>query len=218
MHRDYACDIFSSLYREYVSDDTRLCFLDFENPFEILILTILSAQTTDATVNSIRDRLFRRYPDAGALARASVPEVEEIIRPTGFYHTKARNIIGASRAVVEQFNGRVPDTMEELLTLPGVGRKTANIVLNHAYGIHQGIAVDTHVKRLAWRLGLSDHTDPARIEDDLLALFPPSAWKYLNFVLISHGRKVCTARHPKCSECIVADRCRCAFRTEKMKM
>ncbi len=215
MQREFACEIFSRLYREYVSDDTRLCFLEFENPFEILILTILSAQTTDATVNGIRDHLFRQYPDARALAGASVGEVEEIIRPTGFYHTKARNIIAASRAIIERFDGRVPDTMNDLLTLPGVGRKTANIVLHHAYGVHDGIAVDTHVKRLSWRLGFTDHIDPVHIEQDLLALFPSSVWKYLNFVLISHGRRVCTARRPKCGECIVADRCRCAFRIEK---
>ncbi len=215
MLRESACEIFSCLYREYVSDDTRLCFLDFENPFEILILTILSAQTTDATVNGIRDHLFDRYPDAQALAGASIEEVEAIIRPTGFYHAKARNIIAASLAIIDRFGGRVPDTMEGLLTLPGVGRKTANIVLHHAYGVHDGIAVDTHVKRLSWRLGFTDHMDPAPIEQDLLVLFPPSVWKYLNFVLISHGRKVCTARRPKCGECIVAERCRCAFRTDK---
>jgi len=212
MQREYACEIFSLLFREYVSDETRLCFLDFENPFEILILTILSAQTTDAAVNRIRDRLFSRYPDAETLSQASVEEVEDIIHPTGFYHTKARNIIATSRCIVERFGGRVPRTMDALISLPGVGRKTANIVLHHAYGMHEGIAVDTHVKRLSWRLGFTDETDPLRIEQDLLSLFPRSAWKYLNFVLISHGRRVCTARKPKCSECVVSDVCRCAFR------
>jgi len=176
MQREYACEIFSHLYREYVPEGTRLCFLDFENPFEILILTILSAQTTDATVNRIRDRLFNRYPDAETLSRARVEEVEEIVHPTGFYHTKARNIIAASQSIVERFSGTVPDTMDALISLPGVGRKTANIVLHHAYGIHAGIAVDTHVKRLSYRLGFTDETDPARIEQDLLFLFPPSAW------------------------------------------
>jgi len=207
MQREHACDIFSLLYREYVTDDSRLCFLDFENPFEILVLTILSAQTTDATVNRIRDRLFLRYPDARALAAAEAGEVEEIIRPTGFYHTKARNIIAASRCIVERFGGRVPATMADLISLPGVGRKTANIVLHHAYGIHEGIAVDTHVKRLSRRLGFTGETDPDRIEQALLSLFPPLAWKYLNYLLISHGRRICTARHPKCGECIVSDLC-----------
>ncbi|WP_083475273.1 endonuclease III [Methanogenium cariaci] len=171
-------------------------FLVFENPFQILILTILSAQTTDKIVNRISGPLFQHYPpDAGALSGASPEDVEAIIRPTGFYHTKAKNIILTAQALVAHYDGEVPQTMSDLVTLPGVGRKTANIVLNHAFGQNVGIAVDTHVRRLSQRIGFSDATAPDTIEKDLMNLFDPSRWKYINYLLISHGRAVCSAKN-----------------------
>jgi len=201
MDRETACRIFSILRQEYDDPASPRTFLRFENPYEILVLTILSAQTTDRNVNAVRDALFLRYPGPADLAGARREDVEEIIRSLGFYHSKAAHIIGAARILVDRFQGRVPCTMEELLSLPGVGRKTANIVLNHAFCIDEGIAVDTHVRRLSQRLGFSSHQDPKRIERDLMALFPRNAWGMLNYFLIRHGRAVCTARSPRCQEC-----------------
>jgi endonuclease-3 len=177
-------------------------------PYEVLITTILSAQTTDKSVDAVRDALFSRFPDPESLAIADVAEVEEIIHPTGFFHMKAKHIIAASRSLVEQFSGTVPDTMEDLLTIPGVGRKTANIVLYHAFGTNMGVAVDTHVFRLAGRLGFSESGNAGGIEKDLMHLFPKEEWGVLTDVLISHGRAVCTARKPACSICPVSHLCR----------
>ena len=182
-------------------------FLKFRNSFEILIMTVLSAQTTDKTINGLRDELFARYPDAEALSKAKQEDVEKIIRPAGYYHAKAKNIIAASKLLVSKFNGDVPDTIEELTTLPGVGRKTANIVTNHAYHKTYGIAVDTHVKRLSIRLGFTNKTEPEKIEQDLLALFDKKWWEHVNYLLISHGRAVCDARKPACDRCILKERC-----------
>ena len=182
-------------------------FLKFRNPFEILIMTVLSAQTTDKTINGLRDELFARYPDAEALSKAKQEDVEQIIRPAGYYHAKAKNIIAASKRLVAEFNGEVPDTIEELITLPGVGRKTANIVTNHAYHKTYGIAVDTHVKRLSIRLGFTNKTEPEKIEQDLLALFDKKWWEHVNYLLISHGRAVCDARRPACDKCVLKERC-----------
>lgn len=182
-------------------------FLKFRNPFEILIMTVLSAQTTDKTINGLRDELFARYPDAEALSKAKQEDVEQIIRPAGYYHAKAKNIIAASKRLVAEFNGEVPDTIEELITLPGVGRKTANIVTNHAYHKTYGIAVDTHVKRLSIRLGFTNKTEPEKIEQDLLALFDKKWWEHVNYLLISHGRAVCDARKPACDRCVLKERC-----------
>jgi endonuclease-3 len=179
-----------------------------EDPFRVLISTILSAQTTDRQVDEIAPVLFSRFPTPGALSRAHAEEVEAIIHPTGFFHAKARHIISASRDLVQNFGGEVPRTMGELLTLSGVGRKTANIVLAHAYRVHEGIAVDTHVKRIARRIGLSDETDPDRIEQDLTALYPRELWGSINFLFITHGRTLCTARNPRCPECPVRRDCR----------
>jgi len=170
-------------------------------------MTILSAQTTDKTVNGLRDELFTTYPDADALSKASVEDVEAIIKPTGFYHAKARNIIAASKMLVSKYNGVVPDTIEELTLLPGVGRKTANIVTNHAYHKIYGIAVDTHVKRLSQRIGLSKEEEPEKIEQDLLKLFDKKYWEHINFLFISHGRTICTAKKPQCSDCIIKTKC-----------
>jgi endonuclease-3 len=183
-------------------------------PFQVLILTILSAQTTDRAVLLVKKPLFSRYRTPAALANANIPDVEEIIHSLGFYHAKARYIIAASHKLVSEFGGEVPLTMNELVTLPGVGRKTANIVLYHALGRNEGIAVDTHVKRLAQRIGFSDNRVQDRIEQDLLLLFPQDVWGDLTDVLIAHGRACCTARKPQCGICPVSRYCR-YFRTQK---
>ncbi|EHQ34720.1 endonuclease III [Methanoplanus limicola] len=208
MMKDTACRIFSVLLNQYIREDTNLNFLEFDNPFQILIMTILSAQTTDRTVNSVKGRLFEAYPDPHSMADAEISKIEEIIRPTGFYRAKSKNIRGASEMLVREYDGVVPDSMEELIKLPGVGRKTANIVLNHAYGIDAGIAVDTHVKRVSYRLGMTDNTDPDKIERDLTALYPQEVWGKMNFLLISHGRAVCDAKKPACERCCIKDYCR----------
>ncbi|MDU9376717.1 Ultraviolet N-glycosylase/AP lyase [Methanocorpusculaceae archaeon Sp1] len=208
MNTPEAVAILSELNRLYPHTREEMNFLRFENPYQILIMTILSAQTTDVTINGLRDELFSCYPDPKALAAASQDEVERIIHPAGFYHTKAKNIIGTAKCLCENFDGNVPETIQELVTLPGVGRKTANIVTNHAFGNPVGIAVDTHVGRLAQRIGFSDNTDPNKIEIDLIHLFPKEWWGELNYLLISHGRAVCTARKPACDRCCIRDLCR----------
>jgi endonuclease-3 len=178
------------------------------DPFRVLIATILSAQTTDRQVDGIAPALFSRFPTPAALARAPVEEVEELIHSTGFFHAKTRHIMAASRVLEESFGGKVPGTMAGLLALPGVGRKTANIVLAHAFHVHEGIAVDTHVNRIARRIGLSDELDPNRIERDLTAIYPRDLWGSINFLFITHGRTLCTARKPRCPECPVRRDCR----------
>jgi endonuclease-3 len=177
-------------------------------PFQVLILTILSAQTTDRAVLLVKKPLFSKYRTPAALANADIPDVEEIIHSLGFYHAKARHIIATAQKLVSEFGGKVPLTMNELLTLPGVGRKTANIVLYHALGKNEGVAVDTHVKRLAQRIGFSTHKDQDRIEQDLMRLFPQETWGDLTDVLIAHGRACCTAKKPRCDVCPIARRCR----------
>ena len=183
------------------------CALDHRNAFELLVATILSAQTTDVRVNLVTPRLFSRYPNAAALARARQADVEAIIKSTGFFRNKARSIIGMAQAVVADHGGKVPATMAELLTLPGVGRKTANVVLGNAFGLNEGVVVDTHVARLSKLLGLTRQTDPAKIEQALTKLFPRDDWALLSHLLIFHGRRVCIARRPKCGECVLADLC-----------
>jgi len=180
--------------------------LDHVNPFQMLIATILSAQTTDRSVNSVTPALFARYPDAAALAHADPRQVEKMIKPTGFFHVKAKTIIATSAALVERFGGEVPGRIEDLVTLPGVGRKTANVVLGVAFGV-PGFAVDTHVKRLTRRLGLTKSTDPVRIEADVTKLIPPSEWTGFSLRLILHGRRICVARVPRCPECVMNDFC-----------
>jgi endonuclease-3 len=180
--------------------------LEHKNPFQMLIATILSAQTTDRSVNAVTPKLFAKYPDAAALAHANPREVEAIIKPTGFYHVKAKTIIGASAALVERFHGEVPPRIEDLVTLPGVGRKTANVVLGVAFGL-PGFAVDTHVKRLTRRLGLTKSTDPVKIEADVTKLLPPEEWTGFSLRLILHGRRICVARAPRCPECVLNDFC-----------
>jgi endonuclease III len=190
------------------------CTLNYQTPVQLLVATILSAQCTDERVNLVTPALFQRFPDAEALANAELSEIETLIRSTGFYRNKAKNIQAACRLIVSQHGGQVPDRMEDLLALPGVARKTANVVLAHAYGIHEGVTVDTHVKRLSQKLGLTEHTDPTRIEQDLMALLPQPDWENWSIRLIYHGRAVCNARKPACDRCELADLCASAPLTE----
>lgn len=183
------------------------CALDHRNAYELLVATILSAQCTDTRVNMVTPDLFKRYPNAKALAQANPPELEQAIRSTGFYRNKAKTLLGSARLLVQKHAGQVPNTMEELLELPGVARKTANVVLGNAFGKNEGVVVDTHVSRLAQRLGLSPHIDPKKIEQDLMALFPRPQWTMLGHLLIFHGRRVCFARKPLCSQCALAKDC-----------
>ena len=190
--------IIRTLRRAYPRSRTAL---EFRTPLQMLVATILSAQCTDERVNKLTPALFAKYPNAADFAAADPRELEAAVRPTGFFRNKARSIIGASRKIMADFNGRVPATMEELLTLPGVARKTANIVLSSAFGKAEGIAVDVHVARLAGRLGLSREKDPVKIERDLLRVVPRRAWLDFNYLLVNHGRAVCQARRPRCGEC-----------------
>ncbi len=177
------------------------------NVFELLVATILAAQCTDARVNSITPRLFAAWPDVFFLARADVSEVEAVVRPTGFYKNKAKNLVATARRICEVFHGEVPCSLEELITLPGVARKTANVVLFGAFGVNAGLAVDTHVKRIAYRLGLTDQTNPDLVEKDLTALFPREEWGNINHRMVWFGRDVCRARSPSCGECEMASFC-----------
>ncbi len=181
-------------------------FLHHEDPLQLLVAVVLSAQCTDERVNKVTPVLFKKYPNANAFAAARQTDVEKLIYSTGFYKAKAKSLIGASRAIMEKFGGRIPKTIEELTHLPGVGRKTANVVLSHIWNI-PAIVVDTHVKRVSGMLGFTKHTDPTKIEYDLMALLPKKDWNELNFKLIQHGRKICIARRPKCGECPVCRLC-----------
>jgi endonuclease-3 len=183
------------------------CSLHWRTPWELLVATMLSAQCTDERVNQVTPALFARFPDAAAAAAVDSVEVEPYVRSTGFFRNKAKNIVGASRLLIERHGGAVPASMEELLQLPGVARKTANVVLAHAFGINAGVTVDTHVRRLSQRLGLTKQSDPRRIEPDLMKLVPRAEWENLAIRLIFHGRAVCTARKPDCPHCPIADLC-----------
>lgn len=183
------------------------CTLTYETPVQLLVATILSAQCTDERVNQVTPALFGRFPDAAALASADLAELENLVRSTGFYRNKAKNIQAACSLMVKEFGSQVPQRMEQLLQLPGVARKTANVVLAHAYGINSGVTVDTHVKRLSYRLGLTEHTDPIRIERDLMRLLPQPEWENWSIRLIYHGRAICKARNPACHSCVLADIC-----------
>ena len=183
------------------------CALTHDNPFQLLISTILSAQCTDERVNQVAKTLYPKYPAPQHFAYANPNELETDIRPTGFFRNKTKSIIGASRKIVEEFGGEVPRTMEQLLTLPGVARKTANVVLGTAFGIASGVVVDTHVIRLSGRLDLSRNTDPKKIEQDLMQVIPKDRWILFSHQLIWHGRKVCQARKPRCMECNLEKLC-----------
>jgi endonuclease III len=196
--------IIRSLRREYPDSRTAL---RYETPLQILIATILAAQCTDERVNKVTPGLFRKYPTAADFANADRATLETEIRSTGFFRNKAKSIIGATRKIVEDYGGEVPSTMDDLLTLPGVARKTANIVLSSGYGKAEGIAVDTHVRRLSGRLGLSRQTVPEKIEGDLLKIVPRRDWLDFNYMLVSHGRQICKARKPLCPECAVRKLC-----------
>ena len=196
--------ILRTLAREYPGAE---CALVHENPLQLLMSTILSAQCTDERVNQVTPGLFRRYPTARALMSAERKELESIIRSTGFYRNKAKSIQGAARAIVEKHGGKIPRTMEELVALPGVGRKTANVVLGNAFGQNFGVVVDTHVGRLSRRLGFTKEKDPVKIERDLMALVPKKDWTIFSHWLISHGRKVCKAIRPRCEACVLLPHC-----------
>lgn len=197
-------EIIAVLYKAYPKSRTAL---RFESPLQILVATILSAQCTDERVNQVTPSLFRKYQTPRDFASADPKVLEEEIKSTGFFRNKAKSIIGASRKIVEDFDGIVPDTMEDLLTLPGVARKTANIVLSSAFKKAEGIAVDTHVKRLSQRLGLSKENVPDKIEQDLMAIVPKEDWIDFNYMLVLHGRAVCPSRKPRCPECSLRHLC-----------
>lgn len=183
------------------------CALNYSTPFELAVATILSAQCTDVRVNQVTPELFRKFPTPEALAVASQEEIEDLIRSTGFFRNKARNLIGMTQSMMKMHEGKLPETMDALLELPGIGRKTANVILGNAFGKNEGVVVDTHVKRLSKRLDFSKKDSPEQIERDLMALFPQDTWTDLAHILIFHGRRVCNARKPKCSQCPVADLC-----------
>ena len=185
--------------------------LNYGNPLELLVATILSAQCTDKRVNIVTKTLFKKYRKAEEYANAGLEELEKDIRSTGFYRNKARNIKKCCQILVERFNSQVPRTMEKMLELPGVARKTANVVLSNAFGIIVGIAVDTHVRRLVRRLGLSEHENPNKVEKDLMEIVPKTYWKRITDLLIFHGRRICLARKPKCDACVLNNLCPSAF-------
>ena len=184
-----------------------ICALNHKSPFELLAATILSAQCTDERVNLVTPKMFAKYPSPKALAKAKQPELEEIIRSTGFFRNKATNLIGMAQAVVEKHNGELPQTLEQLVLLPGVGRKTANVLLGTAFGIASGVVVDTHVKRITNLLGLTSSQNPEQIERDLIEKLPSDEWINFSHRLIHHGRRICIARRPKCEECPLLPLC-----------
>jgi len=201
---DRAGRIYDLLAEEYPDAH---CELDFRNAFQLAVATILSAQTTDERVNMVTPSLFARYPDAHALAAARQEDVEEIIRSTGFFRNKTKSIIGFARGVVTEHDGEVPSSMDALSALPGVGRKTANVILGNAFGLAEGVVVDTHVTRLSNLLRFTKEEMPEKIERDLMGLFPPDRWTMLSHLLIWHGRRVCIARRPRCEACAVSHLC-----------
>jgi len=207
-----ANEIMDELYKHYPDAE---CELNYTNPFELLVATILSAQCTDVRVNKVTPELFNEYPSAEAMAEAPLQEIEELIRSTGFYKNKARALKESSKMIVEEFEGEVPDNMDDLLRLRGAARKTANVVLGNAYGINEGVVVDTHVKRISYRLGLTkEKKNTKKIEKDLMALFPREHWTNLSHLIIHHGRNACKARfseppgHPVCKEYGIQCKCR----------
>lgn len=202
--RQRASRVLAALKRRYPTLDMHLAA---ENAWELLVATVLAAQCTDARVNTVTPELFRRWPGPVELAEATQEELEQVIRSTGFYRSKAKHLIAAARRVRDVYGGETPRSMAELVTLPGVARKTANVVLWGGYGINEGLAVDTHVKRISFRLGLTTHTDPVDVEQDLMRLFPREEWGGVNHRMVWFGRHVCMARKPRCPECEMAGFC-----------
>jgi endonuclease-3 len=200
----HAREVVARLKKEYPDAHTEL---DFENPYQLLVATILSAQCTDKRVNMVTPLLFKTFPTARELARAEVAQLEDMIRTTGFFRNKTKSLLGMSNAVVEKHDGEIPRTMAELVLLPGVGRKTANVVLGNALGVNEGVVVDTHVGRLSVRLGFTNETDPVKVEQILMKLIPPEDWVIVSHLLIFHGRRVCVARSPRCGDCVLNDIC-----------
>jgi endonuclease-3 len=210
-NKTQALKIIGLLEKEY--PDAKIA-LNYTNPLELLIATILSAQATDKQINELTKTLFKKYRTAKDYANADLKELEQDIKPSGFYHNKARNIQKCCKMLVEKFHSQVPKTMDDLLELPGVARKTANIVQQNAYGVVEGIAVDTHVRRTSKRLGLTDEEDPERIEQDLMEIVPKNKWGKITDLLITLGRRVCVAKKPKCAECVLNKICPSAFTFE----
>jgi endonuclease III len=199
-----APEVVAGLKSEYPDARTEL---DWKNPLELLVATMLSAQTTDVQVNRVTQSLFAKYRTAEDYAHADPSELEEDVRPTGFYRNKARSLRNMADALVEEHGGEVPSTMQELVALPGVGRKTANVVLGNAFGVDEGIVVDTHVRRVSGRLGLTENKDPVKIEQDLMKVVPEEDWTVFSHLLILHGRRTCKARKPDCPNCVLNDIC-----------
>jgi endonuclease-3 len=202
--RERAEVVFQLLSLEYPQAETALTH---RSPFELAVATILSAQCTDERVNKVTPELFERFPDANALAAAPQEELEEIVRSTGFFRSKAKNLIGMAQGILANHGGELPRTLSELTELPGIGRKTGNVILGNAFGIDEGVVVDTHVKRLSGRLGFTKHNAPEKVERDLMEIFPRERWTLLSHLLIFHGRATCPARKPRCGECVVAHLC-----------
>jgi endonuclease III len=201
---EYAKEIYDRLAAHYPNAH---CALDYKNPFQLLVATILSAQCTDKRVNMVTPALFKKYKTPAAMAAAKPEELEELIKTAGFYRNKAKSLLGMSAMVAEKYKGKFPDEMDLLVELPGVGRKTANVVLGNAYNKNEGVVVDTHVGRVSGRLALTKQTDPVKVEQDLVKLFPRDNWTLLSHLFIEHGRQICEARRPKCEECFLNDLC-----------
>jgi len=202
--KERALEIYSRLAKRYPAPKPAL---DWTTAWELLVATVLAAQCTDERVNKVTPTFFKQWPSIKDVAEADTAEIEDVIRSTGFFRNKANNLKNAAIKVMYTFDGQVPSSMAELVSLPGVARKTANIVLSNAYGIHEGIAVDTHVKRLSFRMGLTRNTDPVRIEKDLMPLYPKETWGDVNHFLVYYGREICNARSPRCGQCELADIC-----------
>ena len=201
---EYAREIYRRLIEHYPNAH---CALDFKTPFQLLVATILSAQCTDKRVNMVTPALFKKYKTPKAMAEANPEELEEMIKSTGFFRNKTKSLLGMSSAVADRHGGKVPQEMDELVQLPGVGRKTANVVLGNAFDKNEGVVVDTHVGRVSGRLGLTKNTDPVKIEQDLMKLFPKEHWTLLSHLFIQHGREICDARRPACERCFLNDIC-----------
>lgn len=202
--KERAAEIYARLSRRYPNPEPALTWT---TPWELLVATALSAQCTDERVNMVTPVFFEKWPTIQEVADADVTNIEEVVRSTGFFRNKAKNVKAAATRIMEEYNGEVPQSMAELITLGGVARKTASIVLANAFGINEGIAVDTHVKRLAFRMGLTRNTDPTKVEKDLMPLYPTEQWGDINHCLVFYGREVCPARKPKCDECELNDIC-----------